>query len=746
MTPPVRALTGLALCALAVFITEMALMRAVAQVTWPPFAFLALSAAMLGGGLAGTVLALKPSWARRPGAAALGALLVALGSPAAMATVLLSGVEPLQVGRALGPTLLFVAVLLALGLPFVGLAVSLAALLERHAAWSFRIYASDLLGAGVGAFLSVALVDAAGVPASSALAGVLGGASALLLAPSRRLEVAGALAALLAGLAVLPGHGLLPNPTDDKRVGPLPASDVLKRLDDAGRLRFVDRSDGRVDVIPAKPAPSVLIDLGAAVTRSPLFPVKEPPRDAASAGFIARSPEGGDVLVIGSGAGYEVARALAYGAERVDAVEVSSAVVEVATNGSLPAAKRLYADPRVALHLDEARSFLERSDERWRHIVAVHTITNAAVSAQAMRLAEDFLLTRESLEALLDHLDDDGVLYMTRPAAQISLLADLARAALEARGVPEERVDDHLALLAPVVEDRFFRGLLVFQQPVDRGRLQAPPGLRVEAPPARSAGPLPTDERPFFHRLSDPVDDDARARLRIEGPQLAESAVVWVGGLATLVAVLALLLPLALRPRVAVPSLALSRPSTPHLAVAGLLGVGFMLLELALAQRLTLLCGRPAVAFAAVVGGMLLGAGAVALAVSSRRVPLRTALLLSALACAFSLAVPPLVVESGALALPGVLRAALAALLAGLVAAPLGLGFPALVDVTHRYAPGSAPWLYGINATTSVAASALHAGLAPSVGLSGTAVIAGLAYAAAALLASRWASGDRADA
>ena len=39
----------LAISALAVFLVELTLMRAVAQVTWPPFAFLALSAAMLGG-------------------------------------------------------------------------------------------------------------------------------------------------------------------------------------------------------------------------------------------------------------------------------------------------------------------------------------------------------------------------------------------------------------------------------------------------------------------------------------------------------------------------------------------------------------------------------------------------------------------------------------------------------------------------------------------------------------------------
>ena len=63
-TPSLSRLFGLAVSALAVFLVELTLMRAVAQVTWPPFAFLALSAAMLGGGVAGTMLVIRPEWAR----------------------------------------------------------------------------------------------------------------------------------------------------------------------------------------------------------------------------------------------------------------------------------------------------------------------------------------------------------------------------------------------------------------------------------------------------------------------------------------------------------------------------------------------------------------------------------------------------------------------------------------------------------------------------------------------------------
>lgn len=739
--PSPRELGGLFLVGLAVFVAEMALMRVMAQVTWPPFAFLALSAAMLGGGVACTVLAVRPRWLRHPLAPLTGALLVAAGAPVALLVALLAGLEPLRVSSSLAEALTFMLALAVLCVPFVGLALALAALLERHPDDATRVYGADLLGAGVGGALSVALLDALGTFGSAALAGTVAGLGAALLTRQRWLQGISLAVGAASLFGVIPGMAPLPRPTEDKLIGELPATEGLRKVASAGLLRTFDRSDGRVDVVPASPSPALLIDLGAALARAPEPEVgRTKPRDAVSASFLAKPPEGARVLVIGSAAGYEVARALAHGAAHVDAVEVSSAVVAAALSDRMPTSRRALTDERVALHVDEARSFLERTDERWDHIVAVHTISNAAVSASAMRLAEDFLLTRESLRTLLAHLDDDGVLYLTRPASQIALLADLARAALEERGVPRADVDEHLALLDSIKPDPFFAGLLVFARATPLERVPAPVGVVVKRPPPPTGRPLPTDERPFFHRLSDDVDPGERARLLIEGPGLAEAALAWVGGLAVLVALIAVVLPLLFRRREGG-----GRPALPHLGVALCLGLGFMLVEIALAQRLTLLCGRPQVAFAAVVGGMLVGAGAGALALSSRRVRLEAALLASALLASAAVLVPPLLVEGGALAWPSFARALVTGLVAAGIAAPLGLGFPALVRDAAETAPGSAPWLYAINATAGVGATALYATVAPTLGLAGASVLGSalyaLGFALALLVAARGAAG-----
>jgi len=754
--PSLTRLFGLAVSALAVFLVELTLMRAVAQVTWPPFAFLALSAAMLGGGLAGTMLVLRPEWARAPELPAAGGVVVAVGSPAAMVAVLLAGLEPLRVGSDLVATIVFVAVLLALALPFVGLALSLSALLLEHPGHAHRLYGADLTGAAVGSFISVVLLDAIGTAAAGALGGALGAVGALLLARGVALRAVGA-AALVGSLAFIPAaREIVPRPTADKRIGTEPARDVLAQLKALGKLHTVDGADSRVDVLPALPAPAVLIDLGAAVTRAPLFPTTDIPMDAASAGFLAKSPAGGDVLIVGSGAGYEVARALLHGAGHVDAVEVSSAVLDVATDGSIPSSKAVYADARVTTHLEEARSFLEQQDrrardagttKRWRHIIAVHTISNAAVTVNAMRLAEDFLLTRESMRTFLSHLDDDGVLYMTRPAGQMGLLADLARDAMAGLDIGTGNVDAHLAVLERDTPDPFFRGLLVSRAPIAIETLAAPAGFSWRHPPAVTGDWLPTDERPFFHRQSDEVDVNATARMRIEGPALAESAVAWVGGLSVGLSMVVIVLPLWFRrrssPIVLEKSIGAARaaerpPAFEHLLVAALLGLGFMCLELSLAQRLTLLCGRPAVAFAAVVGGMLLGAGLCGLAIArtGRIVRLEVALGLSALGAILSIFAPDFLDAIGVLTLSSFSRAAVAAGVSAVLAAPLGLGFPGLVADASRRSPSAAPWLYGLNATVSVGAAALHAGLAPAVGLMGTTIVAAACYAIGAVVVS----------
>lgn len=117
----------------------------------------------------------------------------------------------------------------------------------------------------------------------------------------------------------------------------------------------------------------------------------------------------GDVLIIGSGSGNDVAVALAKGAKSVDAVEIDPKPLELAKDFH---PNRPYDDPRVRLHVDDGRAFLERSDRKWDlTVLALPDSLTLVQGASAVRL-ESFLFTSEAAESYREHLTEDGVFSM----------------------------------------------------------------------------------------------------------------------------------------------------------------------------------------------------------------------------------------------------------------------------------------------------------------------------------------------
>src|SRR4030095_14256206 len=94
----------------------------------------------------------------------------------------------------------------------------------------------------------------------------------------------------------------------------------------------------------------------------------------------------------------------------------------------------LYAHPRVRIAVDDGRSFVRRTPERYDVIQASLVDTWAPTAAGAYTLTENTLYTVEAFNDYLDHLNDDGMLTITRWVADGLRLVSLAQAACEARG------------------------------------------------------------------------------------------------------------------------------------------------------------------------------------------------------------------------------------------------------------------------------------------------------------------------
>jgi SAM-dependent methyltransferase len=120
-------------------------------------------------------------------------------------------------------------------------------------------------------------------------------------------------------------------------------------------------------------------------------------------------PDGGDVLIIGAGSGNDAATALRHDADHVDAVEIDPRLMEIAEE-SHP--ERPYDDPRVDIHIDDGRAFLERSDHRWDRILLALPDSLTLVQGQSSIRLESYLFTKEAVASARDHLAPGGVFAM----------------------------------------------------------------------------------------------------------------------------------------------------------------------------------------------------------------------------------------------------------------------------------------------------------------------------------------------
>lgn len=120
-------------------------------------------------------------------------------------------------------------------------------------------------------------------------------------------------------------------------------------------------------------------------------------------------PEGGDTLIIGAGSGNDVASALRRGATHVDAVEIDQRLIDLARDNH---PDDPWSDPRVDVHVDDGRAYLERTDKKWDKILlALPDSLTLVQGASSVRL-ESYLFTEEAAATARDRLKPGGVFAM----------------------------------------------------------------------------------------------------------------------------------------------------------------------------------------------------------------------------------------------------------------------------------------------------------------------------------------------
>jgi predicted membrane-bound spermidine synthase len=760
---------GVAVVSACVLMLQLTLTRLFSATMYYHFAFLAISVALFGSAASGVLLYLGQE---RVSAVATGRLLsaaaalFAVATVAALLVVLGNPISPVEPAATTFARLARVYAATAVAFLCAGGVISLAVM--RFAADVSRLYLFDLSGAAAGCLLLIPVLDALGAVNTVLAVSVLATLAALVFARGTGLVWPVAVGALAAGLALLLA--------DNLRTGRLDVRHA-KGLDESGNVIFSRwNSFSRVTVWGslANDTALIMIDADAAteVTRggSDLARHAHLGERVESLGWHLRP--GAKALILGPGGGNDVIAARLFGAREITAVEVNPIIArDLMSQEPLRSySGRLFEQPGVRLVVDEARSFIRGSRERYDLIQGTMVDTWAATAAGAFALTENHLYTVEAFRDYLAHLTPDGILSMTRwylePPDQLLRLAAVARTALEeeergavpagahvmvVRGPAEEGTDrapaTFLLKRAPFTPGEVERaeavaernGFGVLYSPRTRppnaftALLESPDLEALWAAMPRDLTPT-RDNSPFFFHT---------ARLRDLGAVLAGGEEWRKNNLGTFVlAGLLALTVLATGSFVAGP-LALTRLGVLRRTRAPLrwlvyfacLGAGFIVVEVALVQKCILFLGHPTYSLAVVLFALLLFSGVgsrLSGAIPARDVGRRLLAVLAVVAVlvtAASVVLSPLFAALVHLARPWRIAVAVAAL------APLGLAMgmplPAAVRLLDREAPDMIPWAWGLNGAASVLGSVGALAVALSAGFNQALLTAAALYVAA---------------
>ncbi len=139
------------------------------------------------------------------------------------------------------------------------------------------------------------------------------------------------------------------------------------------------------------------------------------------------------VLVLGAGSGSDVAIALNNGAEEVDAVEIDPVIYKlgIELNPDHP-----YTDPRVKVYINDGRSFLQNSKQKYDLIIFALPDSLTLTSSYSSLRLESFLLTTDAIKTASHLLNDDGLIVLYNFYRQDFLVRKLAGMVNTALGQP----------------------------------------------------------------------------------------------------------------------------------------------------------------------------------------------------------------------------------------------------------------------------------------------------------------------
>lgn len=796
---------------------EILLMRMLSLEQWQHLVYMVISMALLGFGASGSLLFVFFGRINRH----LEEWLVLLAGaasvsfPLALSVSHRIGLDPLQLVWQAHQWIAMFIVYVVMSAPFLLSGGIIGIVLTASRSELHKMYAFDLLGAGLGVVTIIPVLYLAPpwrlLPAVGFL--LLAGACPCCAKTGQRFKVSAIVLVSTIALALMSLMGV-PRP----RIHHTKALPMTLALPDA---RIEARLQGPLGVIHVvgssmiRIAPGMSLKFGQGEAEEDLHlpeqkgifldgdilgPITRFSGDPKELTFLdyttmalpysVRKPE--RVLIVGAGGGTDVLLSLRKGVGEMAALERNDQVASVSTRLFPEFTGRIFESPGVRLVIRDARQYFE-STECLFDLINLSMVDSPASAAGGLRsTSENYLYTVEAFEGYLSHLSENGILSVTRwlkypPRDSLKVMAT-AISALREKAITENPsrhiifirswktttimvskspfTGEEIARAKGFCRDRnfdiaYYHGMEkesanqydLLEHPYFFEGATALLGRAAEEFRENypfDIGPV-TDDRPYFsHFFRWKKFPELYAQLKRELVPLMEMGYFFVLATlaqATLASAILILIPLVFLQRVCATGETRGIPRTRE--VAGTLvyffsiGVAFMLLEMVLLARYTLLLSHPVYSAAAVLGTVLVFAGFGSMCVRRFQregaghlwvsvgvifvwvifqVTLGDTLIREAMRGDF---LERVLVTVSVLSVPSFF---------------LGWLFPSGLRVTAARFPGLVPWAWGVNGCASVVGAVLGKGLAVSVGFSTVMLVACALYFVALFCYRIWLS------
>jgi len=792
--------TAVALISGAVLAYEILLMALFSLIQWHHFAYMVVSVALLGFGASGTFLVFARRWleARFRSFATIQACLFATASLGCYIAAQQLSFNPEELLWDSSHWIRLELIFLLLALPFFFAANLIGLVLITFGRQMSRVYAADLTGAGVGAVAIIGLLFL--LPPSTALRFIafLGFTAAAAVwfecGGTARNAIAGLLVAAI-GLYAMPTSWTEPEVSPYKGLSQLlrvhGTRIVAERSSPLGRVTVVESP-----AVPLRYAPGLSLDsqveppaqLAVFTNADAMTTIVRYTGDREDLAYLDDMTSAlpyhlalpKRVLVLGAGGGADVLQALYHGAGKVDAVELDVRVVDLVRNSFGEFSGGIYDHEKVTIHIAEARGFLNQDGERY-DLIQIPPLDSFGSAASGIHgLNENYLYTIEALQRAMERLNDQGYLALTRwvklpPRDTLKLIAtatealkrsgadDISRRMVLIRGWQTSTLlikkgvfnPGEISRIKPFSMKRSFDLAYYPEMPASEANqynlLEEPyfyDGARALLGNRRdefldsykfNLEPA-SDDRPFyFHFMKWSTLPELISLRHRGGSALIETGYLTL--LATLAEVLVLSIIIILVPLFfirhdrSVQSVKFNRGKV--LCYFFMLGMGFLLIEIAFLQKFILFLHHPLYSASVVLGSFLVSAGAGSRLTDlylgdprSYRVVRLAIVVIAGLGICYLLLLGPLF--QWAANWPMIARVLVTVALIAPLGFCMGMPFPLGLSSLSAGSPSLVPWAWGINGCASVISAVLATVLAIHFGFNTVILIAVVCYLAAA--------------